>query len=203
LHGASKRGRKGGVQASSNRAEVARSRSGPFGQQTILACNQRNEHRGNDAIRPRHSIVPSSEFERSKGIERRRRQFKLHGGAANGARLLYNRAFFRGLRVSELLQQDPNKRDKFRSRPAQLRKPGVQPLSSTHANGNGKGHQAGFTPVAMTRENSMDDLRAAGMRPRTGLQAQVGEHSYLNRSKLQRQDRTPREMQGRHARRRT
>jgi hypothetical protein len=35
----------------------------------------------------------------------------------------------------------------------------------------------------MTRENSMDDLRAAGMRPRTGLQAQVGEHSYLNRSK--------------------
>jgi hypothetical protein len=109
--------------------------------------------------------------------------FSFIGLASIQTRLLYNRAFFRGLRVSELLQQDPNKRDKFRSRPAQLRKPGVQPLSSTHANGNGKGHQAGFTPVAMTRENSMDDLRAAGMRPRTGLQAQVGEHSYLNRSK--------------------
>jgi len=117
--------------------------------------------------------------------------FSFVGLAAIQTRLLYNRAFFRGLRVSELLQQDPNKRDKFRSRPAltsRSRAP-VVPLSASHAaqeqngkGGNGGGN-GGFTPLALTRENSMDDLRAAGMKPRTGLQTQVGEHSYAHRSK--------------------
>jgi hypothetical protein len=84
------------------------------------------------------------------------------------------------------LQQDPNKRDKFRARPAQIR--GKQlPSGGSSApdhNNAGKGNSAGqqqgsgnggFTPMAMSRENSMDDLRAAGMRPRTGLAAQMNE----------------------------
>ncbi len=119
--------------------------------------------------------------------------FSFIGLASIQTRLLYNRAFFRGLRVSELLQQDPNKRDRFRARPANVR--GGKPVgaradggassdqSGAGVGGGAKGLGVGFTPLALTRENSMDDLRAAGMRPRTGLTTQFGEHTYENRAK--------------------
>ena len=122
--------------------------------------------------------------------------FSFIGLAAIQTRLLYNRAFFRGLRVSELLQQDPNRRDRFKSRPAQRRgSQGGQgqmaptPMGGAYGGGYNNGGSnynggalSGFTPLAMTRENSMDDLRAAG-RARGGLGLQVPEHSYSNRSR--------------------
>lgn len=105
--------------------------------------------------------------------------FSFIGLASLQTRLLYNRAFFRGLRVSELMRQDPNKKDKFKARTAVITGKGGR--------GGREGspmppHQQGFTPMNMTRENSFEDLRVAG-KPRTGLSSQAGEHSYSNRSK--------------------
>ena len=87
--------------------------------------------------------------------------FSFIGLASIQTRLLYNSAFFQGLRISALLRGDPARKEEYREKSA----------SAVLQKKLGPG----FTPANMTRENSVEDMMQHGQR--SGMNLMVPEHS--------------------------